>query len=150
AELSPYRSLTPSGFRILFGGVGAVSLLVGTAFFLVGAWPVVGFLGLEILLLYWAFKINYRHAQLREHLLLSEDILIVRRTDPQHREQTWRFQPYWLRLIMPDVERPDSQLVLTSHGRRVTVGAFLAPQQRREVATDLQAALAKAHSVYHC
>ena len=137
------------GFRILIGGVAAICLIVGSAFYLAGAWPVIGFLGLDVVILYWAFKVNYKGARLSERLLLSDNCLLVRRVDPNRREQTWRFQPQWLRVIMPDPERSESQLVLISHGRRLTIGSFLSPAERAEVAGALRAALAKLQNVYY-
>lgn len=147
--LFPHRSLSQLGFRILIGGVAAICLIVGSAFYLAGAWPVIGFLGLDVVILYWAFKVNYKGARLSERLLLSDNCLLVRRVDPNRREQTWRFQPQWLRVIMPDPERSESQLVLISHGRRLTIGSFLSPAERAEVAGALRAALAKLQNVYY-
>ena len=142
AELFPHRSLPIGAFRLLIGLFAAICVAVGFAFYLVGAWPVIGFLGLDVLLLYAAFKLNYRQARLRERLQLSEDTLLVRRIDPARRERVWRFQPYWLRVIMPDPDRSDSQLILASHGRQVTIGAFLPPDERFAVAAALRSALA--------
>jgi uncharacterized membrane protein len=147
--LFPHRSLSQLGFWVLIGGVAAICLVVGGAFYLAGAWPVVGFLGLDVVVLYWAFKINYSRARLSERLLLSENCLLVRRIDPNRREQTWRFQPNWLRVVMPDPERSESQLVLVSHGRRLAIGTFLSPVERAEVANALRAALAKLQNVYY-
>ena len=141
AELLPHRSLPKRAFRLLIGLFAAICVAVGFAFYLVGAWPVVGFLGFDVVLLYAAFKLNYKQAQRKERLLLSEDTLLVRRIDPYRRERVWRFQPYWLRLIMPDPDRSDSQLVLASHGRRLTIGSFLPPGERFAVAAALRSAL---------
>ena len=100
-ELQPHRSLSATGFHILMGGVvvpidekSQLFLAVGIVFFIAGGWPVVGFLGLEVLLLYGAFKINYGRARLRERLRLSENALVVRRIDPARRERVWRFQTH--------------------------------------------------------
>ena len=149
AELRPHRSLSATGFRILMGTAGALFLGVGTAFFIAGAWPVIGFLGLEMLLLYGAFKINYARAHLRECLELSENALVVRRIDRSRRERVWRFQPYWLRVAMPVPESSRDQLVLSSHGLHLTIGAFLAPAQRVALAVALRTALATLHNVHY-
>ena len=149
AELRPHRSLSALGFRILMGGAGALFLAVGTVFFIAGAWPVVGFLGLELALLYGAFKVNYARARSREYLLLSENALVVRRVDPARRERVWRLQPTWLRVAMPVPESDRDQLVLSSHGRRLTIGAFLAPEQRVALAVALRAALARLDNVHY-
>ena len=149
AELQPHRSLSPTGFNILIGGIAFLFLTVGVIFLLAGAWPGVGFLGVEVLLFYAAFKINYRRGRVREQLQLSEGSLVVRRLDLARREQVWRFQPYWLRVAMPNPESSNDQLVLSSHGYQLTIGAFLPPAQRVSVATDLRNALAKLNNVYY-
>ena len=39
AVLTPHRSLGPTGFRILMIALGAISLVTGTLFLALGAWP---------------------------------------------------------------------------------------------------------------
>lgn len=141
--LAPNRSLSPLGFYALMGFVSVVGLSLGTAFLTIGAWPVFGFFGLEILLVYAAFKASYRSGRLSETLRLSGDALTVRRISPRGRVQTWRFQPHWLRVEMDDPPHHDSQLTLASHGRRLTVGSFLTSQERRQLAQAILAALKK-------
>jgi len=149
AELRPHRSLSPRGFVILMMAVCAISFTAGLAFFLMGAWPVIGFMGLDVLLIYFAFKINYRSGRLVERLHLTRDCLTVRRVWPGGRSRTWEFQPYWLQVVFDDKavadERSECPLVLRSHGRSVAVGSFLTRQERGEVASALRAALGRVH-----
>src|SRR3546814_15431204 len=56
AELRPHRSLSPRGFLLLMASVCAFSFAGGLAFYLAGAWPVIGFLGADVLLISPAFK----------------------------------------------------------------------------------------------
>ena len=58
--LTPHRSLGPKGFLALMLAFGAISFATGIVFYIAGAWPVVGFLGLDVLLVYVAFRLNYR------------------------------------------------------------------------------------------
>ena len=81
AVLTPYRSLSPRGFLVLMIALSVVSFTAGVFFFLVGAWPVVGFLGLDVALVYIAFRINYRRARMYETLRLTRDALTVRRIE---------------------------------------------------------------------
>ena len=76
AVLYPHRSLNSLGFRLLMLGVILISFLVGGLFFAVGAWPVIGFLGLDVLLIYLAFQISYRSATLFERIKLSRKELL--------------------------------------------------------------------------
>ena len=141
AVLTPHRSLSPVGFWIVMGVVAGVGFIAGIAFFLIGAWPVVGFFGLDVALIYWAFRASYRSGRVYETLDLDDDTLTVRRFDPRGAETRWTFQSYWLRVDMDDPPRHDSALVLRSHGRFLKIGAFLTPGERLEVAEALRAAL---------
>lgn len=141
AILTPHRSLGALGFALLMGFFVSVSLAIGIGFVMIGAWPVMGFFGLDVALVWLAFRLSYRSGRLREHLRLSEGLLTVRRVLPSGRVREWRFQPYWLRVEMDDPPRHDSRLTLASHGRRLTVGDFLTVAERHEVARALAAAL---------
>jgi len=149
AVLQPHRSLSPYGFRILMTGMAALSLIVGTIFYLSGAWPIVGFLGLDMLLIYGAFKANYRSGQLYETVELTRERLTVRRVDPRRRVRTWTFQPYWLRVSMDDPPRHHSHVTLSSHGKSLVVGSFLAPEERLDFANALRTALRRARTALH-
>ncbi|MCW0233432.1 MAG: DUF2244 domain-containing protein [Ferrovibrio sp.] len=139
-ELKPYRSLGPRGFVLLIGFVALANLGAGMAFWLLGAWPVFAFCGLDVLLVWAAFKFSYRQQRAREFIRLDADALVVRRVDIQGREKTWRLQPYWLRVDC-DAEDESAPLRLWSHGRALTLGAFLSPDERRRLAEGLREAL---------
>ena len=147
AVLRPYRSLSPAGFWLLMAAIAVVSFTAGIAFFLAGAWPVVGFLGLDVVLIYIAFRQNYRSGLLHETIQLSATELTIHRVSPYGRINTWIFQPYWLRVRIDDPPGHSSPLTLTSHGRQITIGAFLTADERLEVAYALKAALANVQAV---
>ncbi len=139
-ELRPRRSLSRGGFWLLMALTG-VACGIGAAVFLAfGAWPVSGFFGLDIVLLYGAFRLSYRTGRSRETLRLTRETLTVRRISPAGRIEAWIFQPYWLRVELAESRR-HGRLTLLSHGRRLTVGAFLSPQERADLAVALRAAL---------
>src|SRR5207244_1694269 len=77
--LLPHRSLPPHGFRVMMGLLGIISIAVGIGFVSVGAWPICGFFGLDVALLYFAFRLNYRSARQRETLRLADDQFTVER-----------------------------------------------------------------------
>jgi len=141
AVLHPHRSLSPSGFVILMIAVSLVCFAAGIAFALIGAWPVFGFFGLDVLLIYFAFRINYRWGRMYETVLLTEETLTIERVSPDGRINRWRFQPYWLRVTMDDPPHHDSALTLTTHGKALVIGAFLTPEERLELAEALRDAL---------
>ncbi|NIA71985.1 DUF2244 domain-containing protein [Pelagibius litoralis] len=144
AELTPHRSLPPRGFLLLMAGVSAISFGAGLLFFLMGAWPVIGFLGADVLLIFLAFKINYRRGRLAEHLQLTAGDLTVTRVWPGGRSKSWQFQTAWLQILLDDPPKHDSPLVLRSHGRSLTIGSFLTKEERADLARALRSALAEA------
>ena len=143
ALLTPNRSLSPRGFVILMAVLCAISFTAGLFFFLVGAWPVIGFLGLGVLLVYIAFRINYRRARMYETLHLTPDALTVRRVDPSGEETSWKFQAAWLQVLTEDPHGRTSQLTLRSHGQSLVIGSFLTSKERLDLAQALRTALAE-------
>jgi uncharacterized membrane protein len=141
AELVPHRSLSPHGFRILMLVVILANATVGAVFFFSGAWPVFGFMGLDVGLLYFFFRLNYRNAQLIEKLRLTDEFLEVRRRFPNGEELRWTFEPYWLRVEIADPPQHDSKLLLVGRRRRLAIGSFLTPEERGDVARALRQAL---------
>jgi uncharacterized membrane protein len=140
-ELRPHRSLGPVGFSVVMGIATAFWITIGVAFMLVGAWPVLGFCGLELLLLYAAFRLNYRSGRRYERIRLTNHGLQVRRFGPSGETGSWEIEPNWLRVDVDGPTRRKGQLTLSSHGRFVTVGGFLPPEERLEVADALRAAI---------
>ena len=141
ATLQPNSSLKPQGFMILMTAITLVGFAGGIIFMLAGAWPVLGFLGLDVALIYLVFKANYRWARMYETVKLTSDSLQVERISPSGKVQRWQFQPYWLKVEIDLPVWHDSQLMLSSHGMRLKIGSFLAPEERVEVANALRDAL---------
>jgi uncharacterized membrane protein len=150
AILRPNRSLSPFGFRLLIAVFGTALFAVGSTFWMIGAWPVMGFCGLELVLLYGAFRLNFRSGGAYERLRLSDDGLEISRMRPNGAvARVWRLQPAWLRIDIDNPPEHDSQLTLSSHGRRMVVGSFLTPDERLEVAEALREALVRWRTAPH-
>ncbi len=143
AVLQPHRSLSPFGFRVLMAAVCIAFCAVGLAFLLVGAWPVLGFCGLEVVLIYALFRLNFRSLARYETIRLTDRELELCRIAPDGATERVTFQPYWLRVTVEEKPGRASRLILSSHGRAVTVGAFLAPDERVALAEALTEALAR-------
>ena len=141
AVLLPHRSLGPVGFTVLMSLVACVSFGAGLTFYLIGAWPVVGFMGVDVLLVYIAFRVSFRRAKAYETVRLTETALTIVRVNPSGRRRSIKLQPYWLRVEFEDPDHQHGQLWLTSHGKAIVIGRFLHPEQRRSLARDLRAAL---------
>jgi len=142
--LRPHRSLTPAGFVLVIAAIGAIAFVAGIVFLLHGAWPVTGFLGLDVLLVYLAFKANYRSGRTAEEVKLTRDLLVVRRRQPNGRRRIWTFRPASVALELSDPDGHRCRLTISDRGRSVIVGAFLAPEERVDLAATLGAALDRA------
>ncbi|MEM8799747.1 MAG: DUF2244 domain-containing protein [Pseudomonadota bacterium] len=133
-ELRPSQALSERGFRRLMVIAFVVSLTIGTAFLIKGAWPVFGFFGLDVLLLYWAFRVNRRALDRSEHIRLDDREFRVERYQPARKPLIWRFDPTWLKVIFEPRAGQAPRLSVRSHGKSLTIGTFLPPEEREEVA----------------
>jgi uncharacterized membrane protein len=142
ALLTPHRSLNRTGFLVLMGFLSAVSFVAGVAFWLMGAWPVFGFFGLDVLLVYWAFKVNFRRAKATEEISVTSSELRVRRVSHRGHVVEWVLNPLWVQLDQKiHAEFGIEELHLVSRGRRVSVASFLGPDEKASFAKALMAAL---------
>jgi uncharacterized membrane protein len=139
--LTPHRSLSPTGFMVLMTAVCLVSFGTGTLFYLLGAWPIIGFMGLDVLLIYVAFRLNFRALRLYEVVDLTREALTVTRVAPSGRSQSWSFNPYWVRLSLQERVGRSSELSLASHGNRLVFASFLTDEEREDFASALSSAL---------
>ena len=141
AVLTPHRSLGPKGFMVLMGAVCLVSFGTGLFFYLLGAWPVIGFMGLDVALIYAAFRLNFRALRRYETVDLTQDALTVTRVAPSGQSQSWSFNPYWVSLsVKPRIGR-SSELSIASHGQRLVFASFLTDEEREDFASALSSAL---------
>jgi uncharacterized membrane protein len=145
AVLYPHRSLGARGVRLLLCVVGAVSTLMSIPFYLLGAWPVVGFFGVDVALLYVCFRLNYRDARREERVMLTYVRLLVSRIDPRGRRHEWRFNPLWVRLTREEHDEFGlMRLALVERQNEVEVARFLGAAEKADFADAFQRALAQA------
>lgn len=142
ALLTPHRSLGRTGFVLLMAFVVIVSFVAGLVFLSMGAWPVLGFFGLDALAIYWAFKVNFHRAAAYEEISVTPSALHVRRVTHLGAVSEWTFNPLWVRL---DVEADDEfgveRLALVSRGRSLGIAGFLGPGEKQSLANALSSAL---------
>jgi uncharacterized membrane protein len=139
--LLPYRSLPPRGFHILMLTLSLISLAVGIGFVSIGAWPVIGFFGLDVALVYVAFRLSYRSARRSETIRLADDAFTVEQVSVRGVRRMWRFQPFWLRVILEQRADESNRLLIASQGRSLAIGDFVAPAARAELAETIRDAL---------
>src|SRR3954465_464965 len=142
ALLTPHRSLNRAGFLVLMGFLSAVSFAAGLAFLLMGAWPVLGFFGLDVLAIYWAFRINFLRARASEEISVTPAERRVRRVSHRGHVVEWVLNPVWVQLDQKiHAEFGIEKLYLVSRGRRVSIGNFLGADEKASFAKALMAAL---------
>lgn len=145
ALLVPHRSLGRTGFLLVMGTVAIAWLVTGAIFLAHGAWPVLAFFGLDLALLYVAFRLNYRAARRHEAISLSRNCLEIRQVAPSGQMTLHRFHPFWTRF---DVTRNASsgvtRMAVACRGVAVTIGDFLNPDDRESFASELSRALVTA------
>jgi uncharacterized membrane protein len=142
ALLTPHRSLNRTGFVVLMTFISAVSFVAGIASLMMGAWPVFGFLGLDVLAIYIAFRINFRRARACEQISVTPSVLRLRRVSHRGHVMEWTFNPLWVRLDQEvDDEYGLERLYISASGRRVAVGSFLGPREKASFCKALMAAL---------
>ncbi|MGE0751982.1 MAG: DUF2244 domain-containing protein [Variibacter sp.] len=142
AVLQPYRSLPPSGFTIVMLTIAALSALTSIMFLVMGAWPVTGFLGVDVLLVYWALRASYGTAKAYEQVIVTPSALMVRQVTHRGAVTEWQANPLWVRIDREELgEFGLQQLFLVSQGKRLPIGACLDPQARESFAAALSTAL---------
>jgi uncharacterized membrane protein len=145
ATLTPHRSLSRVGFLVLMLLFGGVSFVTGMLFLVIGAWPVLGFFGLDVLLLYWAFRLNYWQAKAYEQVTVTPSMLKVRKVSHLGRAREWVLNPLWVQLDKVELEEFGiDRLFLVSRGKKLAIATFLGPDEKAGFAKELGKALIEA------
>ena len=144
--LYPHRSLSKTGFLVLMAAIVGCSMAVGVAFLLAGAWPVFGFFGLDVLLIYAGFRLNYRAARAYETVRLTPKTLEIVKVDPAGRAMRTELTPAWLSVDLAEPDEWSKRLTLRSAGRDIEIGAFLPPEEKVGLAEALRDGLRRVHA----
>ncbi|UDL96684.1 MULTISPECIES: DUF2244 domain-containing protein [Lichenihabitans] len=146
-RLRPHRSLSRKQFHVLLGAVGAGGVVASLPFVMMGAWPVAGFMGLDVLAVYIAFKASFRQARAYEDVTLTVLELSVAKVSPKGLRAEWRFNPSWVRLQRDEHEDYGTMRIdVVSRGQRLEVASFLGPDQKAKFADRLSRGLAQARA----
>lgn len=143
AELRPHNALSRRGFALIMAVAITISLTLSLIFFSLGAWPIFGFLGVDMVLLYLAFRTVHRRGQMHETVRLDNRQLTVDRHRPGMKPRRWVFEPTWLKVRVERPDDHDAKIILSSHGAALAIGHFLSPPEKRAFAEALKAALAR-------
>ncbi len=141
AVLQPHRSLSPRGIGLVLGFLGTVSLGVTTLFWWLGAWPIAGFNGGEMLIAAALLRAHARSRRVREVLVLTDAGFRVLNFDERGNRQEQHMSSAWLNVVLEERQGRVPGLLLTSHGRRLEVARMLGEEQKRDLADTLRAVL---------
>ncbi|MDO8360622.1 MAG: DUF2244 domain-containing protein [Devosia sp.] len=147
ATLTPHRSLTPRGKRVVIALVAALALVPGFVFYVAGAWPVVGFMGLDVLAIWAALTISMRGGRAYEVLTLWPGALELKRVDPKGKQDVLSFEPFNVRFVIDrDFNERVTGLWLKERERKVPLGAFLSTDEKLSLSKVFGSALRKARA----
>jgi uncharacterized membrane protein len=141
AMVTPHRSLSARGLRLIIGFVCTVSLATTTLFWSLGAWPIAGFNGGEILLAVVLMRMHARSNRQREQLLLSGSRLRILRTDAHGRASETSLVPGWLNVSLQERPGRVPGLYVSARGEQVEVARSLGEPEKRDLAAALAAAV---------
>ena len=143
ATLTPHRSLSREGFTVLMSVIAGMSFAIGLFFYLIGAWPVVGFMGLDVALIWWAFRANFAAGRQAEHIEITGHELVLERIAERRPPQVIRFMRRWVRVELEEDREREliGPLYLRFRGKRTEIARFLGAQERLAFAQALKVAL---------
>lgn len=145
ALITPHRSLGPRGFRLVMALVLVSSVVGSLPFVFIGAWPVAGFFGLDLLALFVAFRLSYYRANAFEEIVVDNASLFLRKVSHTGEQAEWRLNPLWTTLLREhDEEFGLLRLSLASRGAVIPVAEALSAEEREGFAAALAGALSAA------
>lgn len=144
ATLTPHRSLSRQGFVWVMAWIAVVNFAVGTVFFAIGAWPVAGFAGLDVLIMWLAFRANFTDARKAERITIGEHEVTFERMDRHGAVEKESLVRRWTRVQLEEDQERElvGSLHLISGRTRIIVGSFLSGEERKSLATEMKSALA--------
>lgn len=144
AVLEPPRSLSHRGLNRVMMILGGASLLSGLGFVMMGAWPVAGFMGLEILALWLVFRWSFRSQTARTYVRVTADAVVLRRVDARGREARASLASYFARVEYDPTASGAHALRLTTSRAAYPLGEHLNARERETFARRLSQALDEA------
>jgi uncharacterized membrane protein len=145
ATLTPHRSLSPRGKTVVLGLISLLALVPGVLFYALGAWPVLGFMGLDVLAIWLALTISTNRGKAAEIVTLWPDALEVKRVDPKGRATLQTFKPFDIRFVIDrDFNERVTAMWLKHRDDKHPLGAFLSAEEKMSFSKAFGTALRKA------
>ena len=138
--LRPNSSLTREGFIAIMAILVCLNLSAGIMFLSIGAWPIMGFMGLDVLLVWWAFRRNFSYAKRSEHISIAGDVVKLQRFPVAGPIVLLEFNRRWLKVELEfDTAREIvGRLFFAYRGKLIEFGSFLGSDDRQSLAKLLQ------------
>lgn len=141
AELRPNASLSDPAFLIVICLVGLFSFAAGILYLTVGAWPVMGFFGLDALAIWYAFRLSFRAQEQVTYVRVDEShvrLWHMQRGKPDKRADV---PTAFVRVALDEPVTHNSFLTLQYGNRAWVIGRFLTLKKRKALAAELRAAI---------
>ena len=141
-RLEPSKSLRPEGANLILVILGGFGLVISGSFMVFGAWPVFGFMALDVLLIYTAFQAQYRRSNRGQEITISNDKIEIKYFKAGTCIKTILFNRYWAKLEHLNTFNRHSKLMFSSHGKFSEIGEFLSFKEKQKLVADLKPLLA--------
>ena len=146
--LKPYRSLNKIGFITMMVVLCGFSFITGIIFMKKGAWPVFGFFGLDILLVYIFFRLSYKSGKEFEVINLTKKKLIIKKYKEKKIIKTYILDANWVKIQIQNPLEHSSKLQISSKNKSIIIGSFLRLDEKIEVLQNIENALRKHNFCY--
>jgi len=144
-RLEPSKSLRPEGANLILVILGGFGLVISGSFMVFGAWPVFGFMALDVLLIYIAFQAQYRRSNRGQEITISNDKIEIKYFKGGVCVKTILLNKYWAKLEQFNCFNRRSKLMFSSHGKFSEIGEFLSLKEKQKLVADLKPLLGNGH-----
>ena len=144
-RLEPSKSLRPGGANLILVILGGFGLVISGSFMVFGAWPVFGFMALDVLLIYIGFQAQYRRSNRGQEITISNDKIEIKYFKGGVCVKTILLNKYWAKLEQFNCFNRRSKLMFSSHGKFSEIGEFLSLKEKQKLVADLKPLLGNGH-----
>lgn len=146
AVIAPNRSMGGAGLKVVMGLLAGVAALVSIVFFIVGAWPAPLFLGLDVVLVWFALKVSFRALDRRERLRVSAETVEVIEERNGLSRTVWSSPTAFTSVDLEALGEHEMRVRLRLSGKRHSVGRALSPPEREALGQALREAIGRARA----
>ena len=144
--LKPNSSLTGAARVLFLGSIFFICSVIGIGFFLVGGTMILPFAGLEIILVYLAFRLSFNWSNQKQIIILSKEHVEVR-VDGLKEFFTWKeFRSFATFNVTKDDSR-DEDLSFRSKGKEIYIGDFLNQEDKQRLKEEVSTIIQKLNAL---